>query len=212
MASDVKTCAMVQNETACNQNAGLYRACDWRPTAGKQKQPACVNSAVDRLECYHQSTEPSCEAAPGLPAPEQNWDPTHHMPLSRIWASQLYNGGCAWAANASLCSAFTCESLTTAAACHLAAYPKMPNMSNHKPGTPYPPIPTPKHCVWDKRRDGGTCVKTTPAQYCEMQLYPPAPPPDPFPPHGPPVPPQLPKELCETGKCRGVFALRESLA
>lgn len=187
---------MVQNESACNIDTGRYRTCDWRTTVDKQRGPVCVNSAVDRLECYHQITETSCKAAPGLPRPE-DWG--QHEPLSRVWADQLYNGGCSWETNSSTCSAFTCESLATAAACHLAAHPKMPNMSNHKPGTPFPKFPSPKHCVWDAHKDGGTCVKISPSKYCEMTLHPPAPPPDPFPPHGPPPPPQLPKELCIMG-------------
>eukprot|EP01043_Picozoa_sp_COSAG02_P031553 COSAG02_NODE_2065_length_9961_cov_37.811397_7_plen_248_part_00 len=194
MGTDVQTCAMVKNETACNINTGRYRTCDWRTTAQEQKGPVCVNSAVDRLECYHQSTEASCNAAPGLPSPN-NWG-GQHVPLSRVWAAQLYNTGCSWESNASTCSAFTCESLTTAMACHLAANPKMPNMSNHKPGTPYPHVPRPKHCVWDKHKDGGTCMKTNPSQYCEMQLHPA----DPVPPHGPPMPQPPAQELCGTGK------------
>jgi hypothetical protein len=139
---DVKICAVVKNESSCNVNQGRYRTCDWRTTVEKQKGAVCVNTAIDRLECYHETTEEGCAAAPGLPKP-MNWG-SGHQPLSVWWATELYNGGCSWDSSASSCAAFTCESLSNASACHLAAHPKMPNMSHTKPNQPFPKMPDPK--------------------------------------------------------------------
>ena len=161
----------------------------------------CVNTALDRLECHLQKTEEGCKSAPGLPDPNEMWDPgQQHRPLSAWWAQVLYDGGCEWSKDSGSCSAFRCESLASKQACHLAAHPPPPN-GTVPPGAQQPE-PMPKHCVWDKHKGpSGKCVKITPSQYCEAQLNPqnsdgPGPPRPPF---GPVPPPPPPQELCEEG-------------
>ena len=47
--------------------------------------------ALDRLECHLQKTEEGCKSAPGLPDPNEMWDPgQQHRPLSAWWAQVLY--------------------------------------------------------------------------------------------------------------------------
>ena len=148
------------------------------------------------MECYHEKTEKDCEAAPGLPQPQEYGQ--NHEPLSKWWASTLWNGGCSWDADNGSCNAFTCEHLQTEKACHLAAHPKMPNMSHIKPGSNLR-LPIPKHCLWDKK-SGGSCARVKPDQYCEMQLHPQKrPDPNPGPPM-PPSPPEPPSALCAGGE------------
>lgn len=199
-ATDDKTCAAVTKESGCNgedqANPGKFIMCDWRKTTNSKggDSPVCVNSALDRQQCYHAKDAASCKIAPGLPAANDN---SPHQSLSHLWAEELRNGGCSW--DKSECVAFTCDTLVTQAACHLAAHPPPPNCS--QPGACRDQhYEMPKHCTWDKSKS--VCAHTNPAQYCEAQMHPDKPPggggigPSP-PPLGPPPPPY---ELCTEGE------------
>lgn len=202
-ATDDKTCAAVTKESGCNgedqANPGKFIMCDWRKTKGAKGGDGahCVNSALDRLQCYHATDAASCKAAPGLP---QHNDYSPHQSLSHLWNQELYNGGCAWDGSKSECVAFTCETLPTQAACHLAAHPPPPNCSNPAACRDQH-YEMPKHCTWDNTKS--VCAHTNPAQYCEAQLHPDKPGGGGRPMPGPPMPPQPPPppfELCTEGE------------